>query len=314
MTKRNDLLLGIDGGASKTVAWLARYDDRQQFHVVGIGKSGGSNCRSQGLTQATENLKLAIDAAFADAGLENRGVRSACLALAGADRAVDRTQVANWASDQKLADYLAITHDALPLLYAAKDDGIGIALISGTGSIAFGRDDGKATDRCGGWGHLIGDEGSGYQIARSALGAAVRDADQRGLSTSLLHAFLDHFDIEVASDLIPLVYSPTSTRSDLASLAPIVFKIASADDLVADRIIQQAADELSVMVVALARRLRFANDPLSLAVGGGILLNQPAFVRSIQQRVESQLHRPVSVSAIEHAAAGAVKIAWQATR
>ena len=202
MNRVGDLFLGVDGGGSKTSAWLAIGDPDGLPDVIGRGCSGASNCRSIGIDQATNSLRQAIDSAFQDAGRETTTVAAACLALAGADRSSDQRQIRLWAG-RTLADRLIVTNDGIPVLYAASPDGVGIALISGTGSFAVGRNAAGTVMRCGGWGSLIGDEGSGYQIALAGLQAAVRAADGRGMETKLLPALLEHFHIGDSHDLIP---------------------------------------------------------------------------------------------------------------
>ena len=212
----DDLVLGVDGGGSKTIAWLANCDTNDQAHVIGIGRAGPSNCRSVPVAQASENLDRAIDSAFDDAKLTRMPVAGACVSLAGADRILEQQQFRSWAALRNLANRLTITNDAIPVLYAASNDGTGIALISGTGSFAFGRNPSGETARCGGWGGLFGDEGSGYHIALACLRAASRAADGRGPQTILLPRTLEHFGITEPSELIPIVYSAKIDRPTIA--------------------------------------------------------------------------------------------------
>ena len=177
---RSQLLLGVDGGGSKTVAWLATGDPGESPRTLGRGAAGPSNPLAVGFDTALANLDTAIDAAFRDAQSARCRVAAATLGLAGSDRGTVREKVEQWAcgefreasgeyrgaSDRQLAERVVIVHDAALVLAAAVGNSSGIALISGTGSLVFGRDTAGRTARAGGWGWLLGDEGSGFALRR----------------------------------------------------------------------------------------------------------------------------------------------------
>ena len=308
MTSSHPLILGVDGGGSKTAAWLAVCPPGERAEVIGRGLSGSSNCRSVGISDATSHLKQAIDAAFADAGRAIEPVDRACLGLAGADRESERTQFEQWANRQRLAHQLIITNDALPVIFAAADDGVAIALIAGTGSVAVGRNRSGKLSRCGGWGSLLGDEGSGYQIALSGLRAAVRCADRRGPQTTLLGRMLDHFHLQQPMELIPTIYADEMSRSTIAKLATIVFDEAASDDVESLAIIDRAADELCLLVSTLATELAMNDELITLGFSGGVLLHQADFLQSIGRRLQKQAIE-TRLARIEHPVAGAVVMA-----
>ena len=160
-----ELLLGLDGGGSKTLALLADAEGR----VIGRGIAGASNYQNIGETAAWAALDTAIAAAFADAGLEPSAVAAVGLGLAGVDRPEDRALFEGWAARRFGGAPVVIANDAELVLAAGTPDGWGIALISGTGSIVFGRSPQGEMARAGGWGHIMGDEGSGYAIGVEAL-------------------------------------------------------------------------------------------------------------------------------------------------
>src|SRR5687767_5494710 len=113
------LVIGVDGGGTKTVAWLARPDDQGHETVLGKGQAGPGNPRAAGFEVAQTNIDVAIAAAFAEAGMTREPVSAACLALAGAGRSSERTHIAAWALDRGLADTVQVTTDAEPILSAA---------------------------------------------------------------------------------------------------------------------------------------------------------------------------------------------------
>ncbi|MFG0267525.1 MAG: N-acetylglucosamine kinase [Rhodopirellula sp. JB055] len=291
MNASDGLILGIDGGGTKTVAWLARCDFTSKtdvtntMEIIGRGRSGPSNVRGVGFETAFNHLNQAIERAFVDAERSRITVESACLALAGAGRDSEQQRIRSWADQCQLARQLRVVDDALPVLYAASSDGVGVALIAGTGSLALGRNANGDRARCGGWGSLLGDEGSGYQISLAAHRAAVRDDDGRGPSTQLHERLLGHHGITSASELIPILHAAPDNRVMIASLAPLVFEVAEVGDPVARRILDQASTDLAEMVRTLIDRLSMPTQACSLAGTGSVLIHQPAFTQSVRDKL-----------------------------
>ena len=304
----DELVLGIDGGGSKTTAWLA-LTESSRGEPLGRGTSGPSNPQSVGWDVATRNLDRAVIAAFADAGREPAIVASACVALAGGDREYERGRLTEWAEQRRLARRFHATHDAAPLLAAGTPDGTGIAVIAGTGSLAFGRNSAGQTARAGGWGHLFGDEGSGYAMALAGLTAVAKSLDGRGESTQLRDGILQELNITDPSDLISTVYPHRDDRTWLASLAKPVLAAAAAGDAVARRIVTQAAEDLAAMVEALARTLDLAAGDFPLALGGGILIHFDLVQQLLLKSLVDHGLNPAPVKTVAEPVAGAVLLA-----
>jgi N-acetylmuramic acid 6-phosphate etherase len=331
-----ELVLGIDGGGTKTVACLAPREGKRgqppfvrstlravpangdcplfpeipQVHCecIGRGAAGPSNIQAVGPAEALANLDRAIAAAFADARVEPGPVAAAVLALAGSDREENRQLIGRWAEGRQLARRAVVVHDALPVLAAGTPQGWGVALIAGTGSLAFARDRAGRTARSGGWGYLFGDEGSAYAIAVAGLRAAAQAADGRGPTTLLLPAFQQRWNLPNALAMIPAVYPLAGDRAAIAALAAVVTAAAAAGDGVAQRILDEAAGQLAEMVAAVGRSLELpAAVPLALA--GGLLTGDDA----VQKRLVAELHRrglqPEPVIAVTDPALGAVRLA-----
>jgi N-acetylglucosamine kinase-like BadF-type ATPase len=304
------LVLGIDGGGSKTDAWLAFLGGCSGGVALGRGRAGPGNPRAVGFEAAEANILTAIEAAFHSAGLPRAAVAAACFGLAGAGREEEQQRIIEWAKRQGIAPMLRVTGDAEPVLAAASPDNCGIALICGTGSFAWGRNAAGETARCGGWGYLVGDEGSGYAIARAGLLAAFRAADGRGPETSLLPAFLTHFRADSAGELVPHLYAAEMTRQRLAGLATIVFAAAQEDE-VARKLLVQSAGDLAELVAALAGRLGFIESGFPLALAGGVALHQPLLGDLLAASLADRGCRPSSVVLVESPVSGAVALARQ---
>jgi N-acetylmuramic acid 6-phosphate etherase len=267
------LVLGVDGGGSKTLAWLVRPDG--DVAPLGVGEAGPSNPQSVGWAAALANIDRAISLAFTAAGVPRERVAALCLAIAGAGREAEQQRLRTWAEQRRIAEWLLVTHDALPILAAGTPEGIGIALVAGTGSFAFGRDRAGGTARAGGWGYLFGDEGSGYDIARRGLHAVSLAVDGRGPGTELTTGFLATLGAAAPADMLRAVYARAEDRQWIASLARVVLDAADARDSVANGIVDAAVEQLAGMVYSVASRLDAGRPALALA--GGLLVHSDSF-------------------------------------
>jgi N-acetylglucosamine kinase-like BadF-type ATPase len=300
-------VLGVDGGGTKTVAWLALRDAPVSAAPLGIGQAGPSNPRAVGFPAAQGEILRAIRAAFEDAGLALQPVEGGCLALAGAGRSTEQEVMMRWAASAGLARQVIVTDDAEPI-FAAMAERFGVALICGTGSLALGRNREGGTARVGGWGYLLGDEGSGYQLACQGLRAALRAADGRDGPTSLLPRLLAEFKAGSPQELVERVYGAPPSRQELARLAPVVLGEAERD-ATARRLVQAAAAELAEMVAALVRRLGLTPGDYPLAVAGGLMISQARYREQMLQELLQRGAGPGRVVLVPEPVRGAVALA-----
>ncbi len=261
-------VIGVDGGGSKTVAVLA--DGRMR--ELGRGQAGPSNYQVVGIEAAQEAIRTAVRGAFEVAGLPPMPVRTICLGMAGVGRAEDRGWVDELARSAKLAERVIVANDGQLLLWAGTPEGVGVGVISGTGSIAYGRAADGREARNGGWGYIMGDEGSGYWLGRAALQAVAQAADGRGQATSLTGRILKYWGLTQPGELVAKVYRNGTGRVEIAELAGLVFEEAQAGDATALRIEGQAARDLAEMAMLTASRLRLTGM-IPCALGGGVLAN-----------------------------------------
>ena len=310
MASSPPLVLGIDGGGTKTVAWLATLHtpEAPAKDILGRGIAGPGNPRAAGFEVAQVNIDAAIEAAFADAKLSREAAVAACFGLAGCGRAEEQQRVIDWAESRGIAYMLQVTTDAEPVLAAASADNCGIALICGTGSLAWGRNPQGETGRAGGWGYLIGDEGSGYAIALAGLRGAARQSDGRQPSAGLLQRMQEALAARSPEEFIGKVYSSEMTRQRLAGLASAVFDAALAD-AAAREILADAAVELAEMIRAVAERLGFQRDQYTLACAGGVLTRQPAYVEMLQAALGDCSREPRDTVLVHDPVQGAVALA-----
>ena len=305
----DDLVLGIDGGGTKTVAWLCKVD-RAAVDPLGRGAAGPSNPSVVGMSQAITTLAQAIDAAFDDAGLAPGLLSAACLAVSGSERAAHRDAILQWAADRSLASNVRLVGDAEAVLAGGSRDGWGVALIAGTGSFAFGRNLQGLTIRVGGWGYLFGDEGSGHALGAAGLRAATQFADGRGPTTTLLPRLLSRFDLTEPRELVTLFYGRQPARqAALAELAPLVTAASEEGDDVAMQIASAAAADLARLVTATCSQLDLSPSGFPLAIAGGVLCNCPLMRTYLEASLARQDHFPAEITLVEQPVQGAVELA-----
>jgi N-acetylglucosamine kinase-like BadF-type ATPase len=293
-------VLGIDAGGTRTVCQLADGDGR----LLAEARGDGANLQAVGELEVEKVLHDVIDRALGD----GRGTPVAiCLGMAGVDRPRDADVVHGILARIGHRARVLVVNDALIALEAGAPGAPGIVVIAGTGSIAYGRNaDGQAA-RAGGWGYVLGDEGSGYWLGRQALRAVVRSADGRGPATALARLVLAHFRVSRAADLVQEIYVSPWRPSAIAALSREVQAAAEAADPVARSIIETGGRELASAARSVARKLGLASGPVWLA--GGTLLGvsglREAVARELREWLPDVEVRPLEVEP----ARGAVELA-----
>lgn len=181
-------------------------------------------------------------------------------------------------------------------------------MISGTGSIAFGRNARGETARTGGWGYIYGDEGSGFDIVRQALRAALRDHEGWGARTALTPALLEATGTDDANEALHLFYTPEWPRSRVASLATVVDRVAQEGDPIASGILRQAAQQLAMLATAARSQLFSEEDQPRITWTGGVFDSE-----TVMDRFRSLVSLDGEYRAPEHGPAwGALLLAYRA--
>jgi N-acetylglucosamine kinase-like BadF-type ATPase len=240
----------------------------------------------------------------ADAAATTLPVAGLCAGLAGAGSDEARRVVRRELAASGVAARLAVIQDGEIALEGALAGEAGILLVAGTGSVALGRAEDGRIERCGGWGMLVGDEGSGYTIARAALRAALQAADGRGEPTRLLPELLDHLGLSEPRELVEWV--GRTEKAEVAALAPHVSRLAEQGDPAALRIVDAAAGDLARHVEALLGRLGPWSGAVPLVFYGGAL-EDPDLARRVEKRLPSTRARIVRQSPDADAVTGAIR-------
>jgi N-acetylglucosamine kinase-like BadF-type ATPase len=235
-------VLGVDGGATKTLAAVLDLDARE----LHLAHGGPSNQDAVGPDAAVRALLAAADAAIGQAGISAERLAAAVLAIAGTDTEAIARNVRAARTD----DWLVV-NDAIAAWASATGTGPGVAVIAGTGSNVFGVGPDDTPWRAGGWGHLLGDEGSGYWLGVQSIKAALGDREASGPETALTERAPAFFGLQTVEQLVHLVYSKPLTKSEIAALAVETGRLANAGDAVARELYLWGARELGRQIRAV---------------------------------------------------------------
>lgn len=296
-------VIALDGGGSRTRAAIC-----DSFGRIAATADGAS---SNPLSNPWENVERTIRELVSEvserAGIAAAAVSVLYLGIAGADRPEIKARfreafAADW------GERLLLDNDAIAALYAGTWGEPGIVLIAGTGSIAYAVTDQGQRQRTGGWGYLVGDEGSGYEIGRKGAAAVLRAADGRGKSTALTGLYLAHFGVNRPDELIARIYGQANPRKELADTSRLVEKAASLGDETAHELIRQAADELAELASA---SLRKAGSPLPVVLAGGLLAADTLLRREVLRRARFSTRIPTVPSVVGALVAAMKGAGWQ---
>jgi N-acetylglucosamine kinase-like BadF-type ATPase len=304
-------LLAVEGGGSKTQALITDLDGRN----LGRGFGPGSNLHGAGLEGAGKAVAMAIDGALMNAtgrlreggGWRDAGIAAACFGLAGIDGPEDAARLSSWLREQAISERFVVVNDSELVVAAGTPEGWGVALISGSGSVCLGRSPQGRTIRVGGWGPLLGDEGSGYRLAIDALRLATQTVDGRESADALVRAILRHWSLTDAAALINHVHATGMTPADIAGLASVVLSLAASGDAAARALVDQCVKDLARQVDTAIRKLALEKPPLALA--GSLLRGD------VRRGVLSAIQSPLGdVGFVDDPCRGAVTLAKRLLR
>lgn len=276
------LVVGVDGGGSKTRVIVADEGGRELATLTGAA----SAVRPGEALHSAEVIGALVRDTLAIAEREDARPRALVVGVAGVGREKERKALLRALTGESLAEEVRVVPDAEIAMTDAFGDGPGVLLISGTGSVAFGRGPTGEFRRCGGWGPDCGDEGSGAWIGRRALSVVTSSHDQREPETRLVGAVLTALELDEVDGLVS--WAAQASASDFAALAMPVLTLAAERDLRANSICTLAAEELVLHVRTLARQL-FVDERASVpvALAGGMLHRGSFLRRLVEHRLKS---------------------------
>ncbi len=274
-------VIGVDGGGTKTE--LALID--LEGNLVGMERVGSTNYQAVGGEKLRDELLEGFSALANGTNVDIDRIDHIFLGLAGAGRQQDQEEIKALFDDTVFAGKITVDSDAIVALAGAFGTKPGIILIAGTGAICFGSNqDGKVV-RSGGWGYLLGDEGSGYYFGREAIMAALKDFDGRGEKTDLKEKLKQHFELDSIDKIIPLIYQNKIDRVAVANIAPLVFELAKGGDLISEEIVRKAGIEMGLLTKSVANQLAFSGEEINVALIGSIFKQRDMLVNQISKEL-----------------------------
>lgn len=265
-------VIGLDIGGTKTHGVRWRADE-----VVAEAKTGSANLQNVSVATASANLSEVFNR------LGTAGVQQIIAGSGGVDTSQDAEQLDNLITPHAPRARVRIIHDT-ELILAAGGASRGIAVIAGTGSVAWGIDSEGRQARSGGWGHLLGDEGSGYWIGREAVRCTLRQHDNQRPLTELGKGVLAENGLQYPEELVALFHRNTE-RHYWADQARLVFEASASGDGSAEQIIDAACQHICTLVRDVASVLNVFSP---VVIGGGMAVHQPA----LQQKIRDNLQDP----------------------
>ena len=259
-------LIGIDGGGTHSRLLAVDLTGK----VIGSSRGNSTSVESNPVSVVKQHLSELLQAFSLKHDRTLTDCAALCLGTSGMDTEASKRQLEHMLSTLQLNCPTMVVNDADIALHANTRGKPGIILISGTGSICYGVNRQGDTCRVGGFGYILGDEGSSYWVARKGLSAALHAHDRTGPSTRLLNDFCKALHIQEIEEVIDFVYQ--KNKSALGKVSYVVTEASQNGDEVAMGIMVEAREELLKMIRTVAAQLGMTSETMPLLLGGSFLL------------------------------------------
>jgi len=283
-------VIGLDGGGTKTAAELC--DAAGGVLTSAIG--GPSNFQVIGVEQSAKTILDLVETCCHSVGCTIGQLESIVAGLTGAGRPGDQARMAEAIKAESArrgspCKDVRVESDARIALEGAFGGQPGIIVIAGTGSIVFGKDAAGIVHRSGGWGRIVGDDGSGFAIGRDAFRAVFAAIDRRGPATALSKKLQKNAGLADSDAIITALYKE---GFDVASIAPMVMEAAKGGDRVARIVLRRSADDLVGLIAPVVRKLHASSlkrSPFPLAFLGSLLTNKNYYSDRVRSLLRTEL-------------------------
>lgn len=276
--------IGIDGGGTNSRMLVVD----GAGDTVGLYNGGATNMASNPAQAVKDNIQALLDGFLDEKGATMDACRGLCIGSAGVDTQENARDMESIIKACGLGSPLRVINDGELILWAELEDRPGVALISGTGSVSYGKNRNGDVQRVGGWGHLFDDYGSAYWIGKEGLSRAFLSFDGRGDKSLLEARMAEHFGVDSLDLSIPAIYPSHSDKAVMAGLAVVVQRAADAGDETARQILYQAADDIFRCIETLIDDLDMEGQKPLIAASGGNIENNPMMRQRLLQRLGSR--------------------------
>ncbi len=298
--------IGVDGGGTKTLTHLANLSGR----VLNSCRFGPSNYYAVGRHETLKVFKDMLAYYQRENGLDLEQLRFISLGIAGVDREIDKKTIHDMLKGLGLKCDIYVYNDATTGLVGALEKTEGVGVVSGTGSIAVGMKKGKLV-RAGGWGHILGDEGSGYGMGMQALKTMMQAYDGRLNRTKLTDRILYHLKLDSPEDLIGFVHDPKVDKKRIAELAPVIAATSDEGDDAAAHILEEASVKLFELAKAVIDSLYNKEEVFELVLLGGIMTQMDQIREPLSQRILEAYPKVMIKKPAQDGAIGALYLGWE---
>ena len=237
--------IGADGGGTRTTAVLIS----ENGEIKSVLRGNGLNYHAIGMEKAQNHLLELTQALTKD--LKDADDIKIGVGMSALDDVATEKQLSDFSGNVFKKESLFLHSDAYMALMAATLGKSGAIVICGTGSMAVYADETLRQTPAGGWGYLLGDWGSSFQLAIDGIRAAISDIEETGEKTRLSKALMDRFSLSKPRELIDFVYAPETVPSDIAKFAIDVLTLANEGDPVSLKIVNEHFDMMSKIVFSL---------------------------------------------------------------
>lgn len=260
--------LGIDGGGTKTTALVGD----EKGNIICKAVSGSLNYNDVGFEGARKTLSDIMEQLTNQLGsIELESAFIGCSALEGEAQPHIIEKLCKGIVSAKA---IGMNSDLYVALYSVADKAPRCVAVCGTGSMAVGTADNKSVLTAGGWGHIVGDEGSAYSISRNAIATAFKLYDSDDRSSALVKAVCDFYKVRNLPDAVEIIYSENTCKSDIASFSPVVYDLAKSGNKEAKAILSEQSEEFAATVKTLIKRMCSCE---TLYLYGGVFANNSIF-------------------------------------
>ncbi|MCA9241843.1 MAG: hypothetical protein KDA37_16650 [Planctomycetales bacterium] len=308
MSQQSNLILGVDSGGTKTLALLAAVSHGKPACILGVGRAGPGNPAIGGVAAAAQAVEQAARRAIENAGQVGSPVRAAVVAQAGAANAAIRAQAQQCVERMGFADRVQVVPDYSAVIAAIPTPGPRAAVIAGTGSVAFFVNATGVVTSSGGWGHLLGDEGSGFAIGRRVLREALSELASQAPAAPCTELVLHALDAHAPAKIIPRVYQSDDHRRTIAAVARDVLLAAPENQSMRALLREEMADLAGV----IARGWLAAGccgKELPMVLAGGVLTRSRLARTLLLEELADLDCRPQQVLLLPEPATGCLLLA-----
>ena len=296
--------IGIDGGATKTVGLISDLNGT----VLGRVETGPVNYHKESIKLLEENLTKNIKKLLLKVKGNVCDIKKIVMGVSGVDRPQEKRMVKGFLNKLGISRKTKVFNDAVIALKGGTKKGYGIVVIAGTGSIVYGLNKKGKTKRVGGWGDILDDIGSGYDIGLRALRAVMNAYDGKGPKTKMTRVILKKLNLKKPAELVLWIDKCVNIKLNISQMAFQLFNACKSGDEVAEGILNEVSNKLCYSAKIIAKELEF-NRHVEVVLSGGLFLKNLIYFGVMKEQLLGYLPRAKVVFPYHEPAFGALMIA-----